>query len=475
LHVDHRQRMKNAALALAAALPALASAVYLNPVGTGQALIYPYYTVQSANGDAFNTYLSVVNTSGFARALRVRLREARAGKPVASVNVYLSSLDTWTAAIVPGATASDPPRLVTADATCTDPPVPPGGLALDGTSLNDGNGTDSARMREGFAEVLEMGAFTSVAQSGCSTFTPPAMQAPVGGLTGTVTLINVAKGVDFAVNAAALAQLASKPYFRPASDPYPDFNAAEIDPWSVDVVAGALHRTAWSRPVDAVSAALMSSSLGGEFILDSATRSSSEAVITMPTRHFYANAGTMDATPPFTAISPWTADCKPTNEIADVVYWDREGKPPDVGIISLAPAPGFPLGICSDVFVWSLRGQGQAATPDGSSGVLGSRVRDSRIDPALQAGRVNGSYRLFATGALSFVPGLRGTSASTRMTLSDGGVTNSAQALQGLPWIGFWVRTFENGTFTCDAGTCQGNYGAAFPLTRSGPTVVPPQ
>ena len=46
-----------------------AQAVYEDPNGLGQALIYPYYTVQSANGNAFNTYLSVVNTTSRAKAV----------------------------------------------------------------------------------------------------------------------------------------------------------------------------------------------------------------------------------------------------------------------------------------------------------------------------------------------------------------------------------------------------------------------
>ena len=49
-----------------------AEAVYLNPNGTGQVLVYPYYTVQSAGGNAWNTYLSVVNTTSRAKAARQR-------------------------------------------------------------------------------------------------------------------------------------------------------------------------------------------------------------------------------------------------------------------------------------------------------------------------------------------------------------------------------------------------------------------
>ena len=40
-----------------------AHAVYQDPNGLGQALIYPYYTVQQCDGNAYNTYISVVNTT----------------------------------------------------------------------------------------------------------------------------------------------------------------------------------------------------------------------------------------------------------------------------------------------------------------------------------------------------------------------------------------------------------------------------
>ena len=41
-----------------------ANAVYVNPEGLGQVLIYPYYTVRDkVAGAAFNSLLSVVNTT----------------------------------------------------------------------------------------------------------------------------------------------------------------------------------------------------------------------------------------------------------------------------------------------------------------------------------------------------------------------------------------------------------------------------
>jgi hypothetical protein len=44
-------------------------------------------------------------------------------------------------------------------------------------------------------------------------------------------------------------------------------------------------------------------------------------------------------------------------------------------------------------------------------------------------------------------------------------VTTAPHGYRGLPVVGFWVRTFENGALSCNGTTCQGNYGSAFPLT----------
>lgn len=63
-----------------------AVAVNLSPQGTGQVLIYPYYTV-NANQD---TYFSVGNQSGFPQVLKVRFNEGRNGRPALDVDVVLA-------------------------------------------------------------------------------------------------------------------------------------------------------------------------------------------------------------------------------------------------------------------------------------------------------------------------------------------------------------------------------------------------
>src|SRR6476659_6192115 len=103
---------------LAALAAPSAEAVFLNGDGQGQALSFPYYAVRDGRGGTFNTYLSVVNPTADAKALRVRFREGRNGKPVGDVNLYLGPNDVWTAAMVPSATGTTVQSL---DFSCTDP------------------------------------------------------------------------------------------------------------------------------------------------------------------------------------------------------------------------------------------------------------------------------------------------------------------------------------------------------------------
>ena len=86
---------------LAGFIAAPAAAVYLDATGIGQALLYPYYTVRAAEGNAFNTYISVANTADQAVVAKVRFREGRDSRLVAEFNLYLAGIDMWTAALVP--------------------------------------------------------------------------------------------------------------------------------------------------------------------------------------------------------------------------------------------------------------------------------------------------------------------------------------------------------------------------------------
>src|SRR6185436_7239610 len=97
-----------------------ASAVTLNADGLGNVLLYPYYTVRETSaGNAYNSLLSVVNTTASAKAVKVRFLEGKNSREVLDFNLYLSHNDVWTAAILPSSTGG---ALVgTLDKSCTLP------------------------------------------------------------------------------------------------------------------------------------------------------------------------------------------------------------------------------------------------------------------------------------------------------------------------------------------------------------------
>lgn len=167
-----------AGLAGAAGIAGTAQAVNLNPDGLGQVLIYPYYTVNGGN----TTLLSVVNTSDYAKAVKVRFLESQNSKEVLDFNLYMSKYDVWTAAIIDGANVdldcnidnnitSDQcgvPHLVIEDTTCTVPYLKAAANTAPGLqpfltfaltdSGEENNGRD--RTAEGHFEMIEMGTLT---------------------------------------------------------------------------------------------------------------------------------------------------------------------------------------------------------------------------------------------------------------------------------------------------------------------------
>lgn len=473
-----------AALAAASLASPFARAVQLSPGGTGQALLYPYYTVQSNAGNPFNTYISVVNTSATVpKALRVRFRESRNGADVASLNLYLGQNDVWTAAIVPDGQGT---RLVTADHTCASPGVGPidytkpgPGLAFSNAAYTglfaDGAGAGLDRTREGYIEVLEMGELTgSMAFAAIHTsagipancpalagLTAASVTKPTGGLMGSLTIINVANGQDFTVPAEALDALASQPYFRPVDDPYPSFAAAEIDPVSAVTTKSAVYRSSWSRGVDAVTAVLMRTPLM-EYAKDADVNAATDFILTMPTRHLMTTATT--AQPPFSA-GRWQSRCGVlafsgaeslrAGEEFGGIYFNRAQQSQYLGGGGgyLGQMPEY-LMLCGSTNVLTI----ENGTP--KRVVLGSLSDTVSYPLNIRAGFSNGWMRFhaFDSRVMTSLP------QSTRFDLSTGVTTQGAHTFRGLPVTGLMVRSLQNGLLSCGGTTCQGNYGGSVPM-----------
>lgn len=450
-----------------------AQGVYLDPDGKGQALIFPYYTAQSVGSAAFNTYISLINNEAGAKVLRVRFREGRNAREVAAFNLYLGGGDLWTAAVVPDGQGT---RLVTADLSCMNGPFPAGQgssftfSSLDYTEANgDGLGSGLDRTREGYIEVIEMASLVGQSQMDVTPVSegaaPPncaavqgatvnlQLDAPRGGLSGRVTLINVLNGMDFTMPADALAALTSQPFYRDFNDPYPDFNSTEVTPLSHFFVNGRSYRATWASGVDAVGSVLSKRSISNETILDSGSNSHTEWVVTLPMRRFYA---TRYGNPP---------QAYPAAPLAGLPY-RLEWRARDGGAAILIDACGV---LCppatfevSPRLPWAAnvvtfaRGSGASSENISVSEVLGSTNATRLTLPSAAAGGFG--VMDFAGQGPTFA-----LQTATSISIADGTVSQSVGSIRGVQALGFMVRTFQNGFLSCGSVACQGNYGGSFP------------
>ena len=434
----------------------VAQAVELSSNGYGQALIFPYYTARSTPDGQFNTYISITN-AGWEKAVKLRFREGTSGAQVAEFNLYLSEGDMWTGALVPDSAGV---RLISADKSCTGPEIPAAGIVLSPPPIGDGQGDPVERSREGYIEVLTMASFqmpTSLAidERRCGIREDPApggMLPPTGTLAGSATLINVRSARSFGYAAIALDELATRPFFslpyNEAAFPGPaftsTFESSAIDPVSVVKAQDTIYRSTWNRGVDAISAVLAPWSLEGEYVLDSATASKTDWILTMPTRNAYVRPG-LEPVTSFMAPVPGST-CQGAYVFA--VSRDATSRPEVFGGV---PPPSSPL-LCWATSVYSLRKA--TAGPNTTSDVVGS-VNTKLF---LTTGSENGWMRLDPAGyALSPL-------STTAFSARTGVVEPVQNQPIVIPVIGLALSTYDNGFLDCGGKICKGNFGTAVPL-----------
>ena len=460
-------------------VPFSSSGVYLNADGLGQALIFPYYTVQSSGLNAFNTYVAISNTTSQTKVLKVRFREGKNSRLVSEFNLYLSPNDMWTAALVPEGTGT---RLISRDISCTAPSIPSAGLLFSAASYSDGSdggGVGLERTREGHFEVIEMGVLTGSAAGNVNhdeSGHPPncnfvqgspdlgALQPPSGGLYGGGTLINVTSGLDFTYDADALAGLTSVPFYSHPGEAGTDFDSPAVDPVSQISHDNVSYRLTWSRGLDAITSLFMGNRFDNEIVVDAVTRSRTDWVMTFPTRRFYVTND--DAQAPFTA--PFGPVGNPPCEGLDGFVVTRD-PPPVNGIDFPIPPPSGTRSCWSAVALSIKHDQPRASESDvfGSRNMLGFAPplppRDGfpnviTLDSSFENGRMSLGPQ-FSSSIVSLA-------SSTALDLRTGTTASGRYAIKGWPATGFMARVFENGNLSCGAITCQGNYGGSFKHRR---------
>jgi len=292
---------------------------------------------------------------------------------------------------------------------------------------------------------------------GCGKL-PSAINAPAptdlvpgnGGLFGGISLVNVLAGGDVTENAVALAGFTQTTLWAAPSSIQPDLS--QVNPQTSVVFNNATNTqsevdvTDWSPngltfPVDAVSAVLMVTDVYNEFVLDANTKSGTDWVVTMPTKHFYYSANNVRKL--FQRNFRLGGACNDVN----LTVYNRE----EQSVLgSFSPPPGpFTNALCYEANVVTFN----------NTNVLLSQIAlnipttfpngwmDLNIAPIAPPTTPVGANHLLT---------VNGGAGSKRIVVSPVGVvttTNFANATYtGLPIVGFAAQYFNNGTLTGPGG-----------------------
>ena len=467
-----KQKSLYAALAGVSALgvTGAAQAVSVNPDGLGQALIYPYYTVRDkVVGAPYTSLLSVVNSTASAKAVKVRFLEGKNSREVLDFNLYLSKRDVWVAAIIPTATGAG---IYTPDKSCTTPkvsadPTAPTGFVNYGYTGSSADGADISldRTREGYVEIIEMGNINSPSPTEtavthvagvppCDTFATASADtlAGTGGLFGNMTLINVLAGEDFGVEAVALQGFSSIPlWFTPGSvDP----QLALVNPKTSVVISGTTTWvTDWSTTPDAVnpvSAVLMHNNVYNEFVLETATKSGTDWVVTMPTKRFYIATGSGNNAGRLFQRN-FNGNSGSCDDVV-VTQYDREERSVSTPGSFSPPPPTQTDAICWEANVITFN----------NTNVFKS-TNLANITTGFQSGWASLNFPLIGTAGSPTAKHVLYGGASTTFSTATGLTTLfTSTTFNGLPVVGFAAITFNNGTIPGTAGVVQSSYGGEF-------------
>ena len=110
-----RNLLSLAVAASAAGVAGVSTAqMYINSEGTGEALVFPFYSAQNGN----DTSIHIVNTTADFKAVKVRMLEGTESLETLSFNLYMSPQDHFSFAITADGEGA---KLITNDTSCTRP------------------------------------------------------------------------------------------------------------------------------------------------------------------------------------------------------------------------------------------------------------------------------------------------------------------------------------------------------------------
>ena len=454
-------------------------AVNLSTTGTGQVLIFPYYTV---NND-INTLINLVNTTGQSKALRVRFREAANSREVFAFNLYLGPSDVWTGALIKVNSGNeDVTKIISTDDSCTVPSI-----TLDGQlfynskftdDMSDAYGEEANRLYEGFVEVIEMGVVTGDSAAAIlmnstqlypdcdilkdawdSSSSNPYwvnnskedMLPPNGGISGNLVLIDIIGGISISQEPTVLNDFSAEILHFSVENNSPTL--ADGMTQSQINYNNTVYEFNWDFGFEAVSSLLMKNSIANEYVLDNSIGSNTDWIITLPTRQFHLEDESLGGVG---HIAPFTEEgnginCEPLESVR--LYDREESVPPIPSTVIGLPPPGIDSVLPTLCYSTT------------NLSFLGPNEEDESANGIFQSNFLLGDVE-YQSGFRGLLPGFQEGWAELRFDENSHlhVMNNSGNSIYGLPIIGFSVQKYVNGNLGNDV---LANYAGIFELKSS--------
>ena len=403
--------MKKNLISLAVAASVLGGAAvqagqYVNPDNTGQVLLFPFYNADNGNA----TTMHIANTTGKAKAVKIRFVEYKNSDEVLDFNLYMSPYDHFSFAVI-GNPEGEGAAIRTADTSCTVPALGSANGEFSGTNV-DGLRTQPfvnyqyakdadatiGRTLTGHVEVIEMGVLVNVGTAKTTQWADFATHGATGvpaNCAGLVAGFPTAFAADDGVTAQEGGLYGMAYHIDVAAAASFGFEATAIDDWAagdgdhtdpgsvlpglgggtplatIHSGTGANQYTEITAPnsSQAISAILMTESLSNEVLVNSVIGGMTDWVVTFPTKRLHVDeAEKADVVAPF--VDNWVGEKKesPACEVVAITQYDREEQTfvpvvsNDLQFSPLPPAadPAKPASICNEVAIISMGDAGSA-------------------------------------------------------------------------------------------------------------------
>jgi hypothetical protein len=334
--------------AVAASISTTVSAhQYVNGNGTGQVLLYPFYSVLNES----NTYMHIINTTDENKAIKIRYLESRNSEVVLEFNAYMPADDILAIAIDKDEKGGA--ALITADSTCTIPELGTANGSYDGSQtttfsgdtlrrqpfvpfLYDDEAGDPSieRTKIGHVEVIELGVVdSSIDLSDCdgvmklwtegiwASNVATSVTTPTGGLAGNAIFINPNKAYAMNVPVTAIDGWA-----KPGVNYHTGTGTLEptLDDGATKALVNDLIYDYTGQPragAIAISAVLTTQSVYNEIQTEEAIAAETDWVVSAPTKRFFVNASTAYA--PYTTVYDGDEVNNTACESVNITRYDR--------------------------------------------------------------------------------------------------------------------------------------------------------